>query len=305
MNTLPSRRQFLQTLAWVPLMATGLTGCGGSSGDVAPDLPKVAVSTRRLAFSTLGDSVEALPNENLVVQINSATRKGWQYGGDFGQDAVLLTPWAVIATETRRFILERARQRVVVLDADVQLLRTLGGRDAGLHPLRTPGIPAPGPDGLIYVPDRGLGLIRAFDITSQTVRTLAQDVGLVAPYALAFDPAGRMHVLQSSSQVVILDLDGREVGRYGGRGARPGQMAMPTSIAVDPQGWVTLADPVMAALHHFDVNGSFVASRRVAHANGAPAMPFLLALRHDGVLHVQASFDSSAGAVHRLYPHLI
>lgn len=156
MNTLPSRRQFLQTLAWGPLVATGLTGCGGSSGDVAPDLPKVAVSTRRLAFSALGDSVEALPNENLVVQIDSATRKGWQYGGDFGQDAVLLTPWAVIATETRRFILERARQRVVVLDAD-----------------------------------------------------------------------------------------------------------------------------------------------------GAPAMPFLLALRHDGVLHVQASFDTSAGAVHRLYPHLI
>ena len=303
MNTLPSRRQFLGTLVSVPFVATGVAGCGGS--DSASDLPKVAVDTRRLAFSSLGTVIEALPNDNLVIQADSATRKGWQYGGDFGQDAVLLTPWAVIATETRRFVLERARQRVVVLDANGQLLRTLGGRDALLHPLRSPGIPAPGPDGLVYVPDRNLGLIRAFDITSQTARTLAHDAGLVAPHALAFDPAGRLHVLESSSQVVILDLSGREIGRYGGRGAQPGQMAMPTSIAIDTQGWVTLADPVMAALHHFDFNGSFVASRRVAHAGGAPAKPLMLALRTDGVLHVHASFDTSAGAVHRPYPHLL
>lgn len=97
--------------------------------------------------------------------------------------------------------------------------------------------------GRVYVADSGLGRILVFDRGRRLLREIGA-ASLRRPTGLALDPTQeRLYVVDTvACEVVILDREGREVGRFGGRGTGPGQFNGPTFVAVGRDGAVRVAD---------------------------------------------------------------
>jgi hypothetical protein len=301
----PNRRNFLKTVSLVAAPAfIALPGCGGSQPEFA-DLPEIVVSGKRVAFSPEGDLIEIIPAESRVIQSGGGGRPGWEFGGTTEQVASGWTPWAVASTANKRFILDRTNKQLVVLDPEGVLVRIISSAAVQGAGWLLPGVPALARDGTLLVPDRVRGVVHVVDLSGNGARTLGADAELQSPMAVALDPDGNLHVLQATAEVIVVDPAGTRVASYGGRGFGRGWMAGPRSIAIDMQGRVTLADPMMAAVHHFDSGGHFIASRRVALDDGMPAVPAYASVDSDGVVHVQAYVDKSDGLLHLPYRHLI
>jgi DNA-binding beta-propeller fold protein YncE len=71
----------------------------------------------------------------------------------------------------------------------------------------------------------------------------------------------RLYVVDTiAMRVVMMTLEGRVVGRFGQRGAGPGEFNYPTYIAVAPDGSLWVTDSLNFRVQHFDPEGKFLSA---------------------------------------------
>lgn len=107
-----------------------------------------------------------------------------------------------------------------------------------------------GPDGNVYVADRGNARVQIFD-RNGGFRGVWQGDALGRPWSITFDAEGFAFVVDGGDQPVvgpdrarILEVDGKGsvVGSFGSVGHAPGQMVQPHDIAVGPDGSVYVVE---------------------------------------------------------------
>jgi DNA-binding beta-propeller fold protein YncE len=123
-------------------------------------------------------------------------------------------------------------------------LRKLGGPDGKF--LRLPKAVAVDKSGSIYIADESDFKVRKF--TPEFGIQIWSDPGLTIrkldlPAGIAFDSQDNIYVTDfGSSRVVKFDRNGREIFKWGRRGARNGELDAPTGIAIDRNNDVYVAD---------------------------------------------------------------
>jgi sugar lactone lactonase YvrE len=131
-----------------------------------------------------------------------------------------LAPGALAYRDGRLYVADLDRQQILVLNAlDGRLLRALGrgaGREAGQFAY--PNGIWPAASGEVFVADTGNQRIQVFGSDGQLQRIL-EPPGLYNPRGLAQDRRGRLHVVDSvANEIVVLDPRAGDVlERYGAR----------------------------------------------------------------------------------------
>ncbi len=80
------------------------------------------------------------------------------------------------------------------------------------------------------------------------------------PYAIAVEPRnGAVLVTDAQNQrVVIFDSGGKFLREFGSKGEGPGQFALPSGVAVGPDGSIYVADYIQDRVQKFSGNGQFL-----------------------------------------------
>ncbi len=138
--------------------------------------------------------------------------------------------------------------RVVKFDAAGRFERSWGERGSLPGQLSIPHAIALGPDGNVYVADRGNARVQIFD-TNGALQGIWQSDALGRPWSIAFDDLGRAFVVDGGDQappgrarVLQVDANGVVVTSFGSYGAGSGEMIDPHDIAVGHDGAVYVVE---------------------------------------------------------------
>jgi DNA-binding beta-propeller fold protein YncE len=146
-----------------------------------------------------------------------------------------------------------------------------------------------------YVSDSARRKIFVTDAEGQLIGTIGEGV-LERPTGIALDPSQqRLYVVDTlACQVLTFALNGRLLGRFGSRGAGPGQLNGPTYIAVAPDGNLAVSDTLNFRIQIFAPDGTPLhAFGRAGDSAGAFARPKGIAYDRYGRLYVaDGGFDN-------------
>lgn len=226
----------------VRILGGGGAGFAGDGGPVAMALfrqPKALVrdAEGNLYISDQGNlRVRKVDTAGIVTTIAGNGMQG--FGGDGGPATDAMLNWETGSNPEpsgglavgggKLYIADTLNHRIRVLDLATGMITTLAGTgeegyagDGG--PASAAKFAAPrelelGPDGHLYVADTDNNVIRAIDLASGTVRTvagtgelgvdevdglLATETKLRRPFGLEFDPAGNMYVMDTINSRIL------------------------------------------------------------------------------------------------------
>ncbi len=147
-------------------------------------------------------------------------------------------------------------------------------------------------EGVIYVADSGLRQVVAFDESGRSRFRIADQVERPVGLAVA---EGRLFVVDSATHsVAMFDRSGRACGKFGKRGAGPGEFNFPTHVAVDALGRIFVTDAMNARVQVFTSDGQFLNSiGSVGDGSGHFSRPKGVAVDQQGHVYVtDALFDN-------------
>ncbi len=152
------------------------------------------------------------------------------------------------------------------------------------------------PDGRIVVADSVRQALVVYAPGSKEGSVIATLAALERPTGLAYEPSsGMLWVAETlGHRVRALDLEGREVRRFGSRGVAIGELNHPTRLAADGRGGVWVTDSLNFRVQHFDGQGRPGATLgRPGDRAGSFARPRGLAIDSAGrVFAVDALLDA-------------
>ncbi len=141
--------------------------------------------------------------------------------------------------------------RVLKFAADGTLLKTWGTPGSMPGQFYIPHSIAFGPDGNLYVADRGNARVQIFD-TEGNLQDIWQGADLGRPWAITFDTAGNAFIADGGDQplpptpdrarIIELDLHRKVLTTFGSYGHGDGEMIEPHDIAVDKDGAIYVAE---------------------------------------------------------------
>jgi sugar lactone lactonase YvrE len=138
---------------------------------------------------------------------------------------------------------------------------------------------------IFYVADSGLGAVVAFDEKGH--RQFAVTNGLARPSGIALLGDHLLVVDSELHQVVVCNLQGEVVSKFGGRGEGPGEFNFPTHIAVDNHELIYVTDSLNYRVQVFSADGRF--KRAFGSAGDGPghfSRPKGVALDRSGHVYV-------------------
>ncbi len=119
-----------------------------------------------------------------------------------------------------------------------------------------------GPDKLLYIIDKG-GRLQVLTQAGEFVRAWYMPEYLAGkPCGIAVTPDGRIYAADTHyARVLVFSPDGQELSRFGSYGDGPGQFRLPTDVAIDPRGFVYVAEyGGNDRISKYDMNWRFLAS---------------------------------------------
>lgn len=141
------------------------------------------------------------------------------------------------------------------------------------------------------------GLERLFSLGGEAEGPESFDV--VTPESVGVDPSGRLLVLDMRARrVVVFDADGTFLKEYGREGEGPGEMSNPASLAVAPDGSVSIFDYGRGGLVRFGPDGEPLSPVPFAFYPW-PGQPRHLAYSGDALLVASQVFEPVETATFR------
>lgn len=155
-----------------------------------------------------------------------------------------------------------------------------GGLQGGLGQgeLNGPAAALRGPDGQVYIADRGNSRIQVFAENGAWLRSLGrrgEGAGELAfPAALAFDGAGDLWVADSlNHRVVVLDRQsGHQLASFGSLGTGPAQLNCPLGLALAHDGVAAVLDSGNGRIQRFDRRGRTYPAIELRDSSGRRAL---------------------------------
>ena len=172
----------------------------------------------------------------------------------------LLKPIAVAKNAAGLLVVADPSLSIVhIFDLERREYSQLGEKNASF--LRSPVGVAIDDSGRIYVTDSVLGRVFVFDAS----RALVAEWGkgeLIRPTGVALDPKQEhLYVVDTiGCEVLVFDLSGRVVNRFGRRGVGPAEFNAPTFVAVAPDGSISVSDSLNFRIQRFRPDGTRIAS---------------------------------------------
>ena len=179
------------------------------------------------------------------------------------------TPWGIaVAPDGAVYVSDLHAHRVYKFTAEGELLGSWGGLGTAPGEFTGPTGIAVGPDGLIYVVDSLGYRVQAFTPEGEVVRAWGGlcdlyihpglgcrdpdgpegplepgDGQFSSPWGIAFDPEGRVYVVDSANKrVQVFTPEGEFLLKWGELGRGPGQFDNPVGIAIDAQGAIYVSE---------------------------------------------------------------
>jgi DNA-binding beta-propeller fold protein YncE len=110
--------------------------------------------------------------------------------------------------------------------------------------------------GVFYVADGGLQSVLAFDADGAVRFRIRKEIERPAGLAIVGE---RLYVADARAHAVaIFDLQGNSLGRFGRRGAEPGEFNVPTHLSADAEGRIYVTDSLNSRVQVFDADGRFL-----------------------------------------------
>ena len=192
------------------------------------------------------------------------------YGKDPSQ--LLSRPYDV-ATDKKGniYISDSGNSRILVFDDSGNFLFKFGKKGKKRGQFESPLGIAVGADGRIYIADRVLGKVLIFSSKGKYVKEFKVEMPLVLAVTKS-----KVYVA-TYGPIIIYDLEGNELSKWGRRGKRKGEFDFPAGIAVDKKGNVYLSDTNNLRLQALDKNGE------VLWVLGAPAKDIMAKERRFGL----------------------
>lgn len=203
-----------------------------------------------------------------------------------------------------RFQVDPLAHRVARLSPRGAVLAEYGAFGSGPQDLNAPAAALRGPDGLVYIADRGNSRIQVFEAEGAWVRSLGrrgEGAGELAfPAALAFDRAGDLWVADSlNHRIVILDrVTGAQRASFGTLGERAGELNCPRGLALQADGLAAVLDSGNGRVQLFDRAGRSQGVVELKDRHGRRALsPRAMAGDRLGTLYIA---DANGGALWRV-----
>ena len=136
-----------------------------------------------------------------------------------------------------------------------------------------------------FVADSGLGEVIAFDAQGKIQFTITNELERPSGLALLGD---RLLIADSQRhQIVVCDMRGGVVAKFGRRGRGPGEFNFPTHISVDSRQRIFVTDSLNSRIQVFDADGHFLrAFGRTGDGPGRLGRPKGVAVDRDGHIYV-------------------
>lgn len=178
------------------------------------------------------------------------------------------TPWGIaVGPDGSVYVSDLHANRVYKFTAEGKLITSWGGLGTKPGEFTGPTGIAIGPDGLVYVADSLGYRIQVFTPQGEFVRAWGSlcdlyihsglgckdpdgpgplepgDGQLSSPWGIAFDPDGRVYVVDSANKrVQVFTPEGEFLLKWGELGREPGQFDNPVGIAIDGQGDIYISE---------------------------------------------------------------
>ena len=288
-TTLPEQFVHVADLSGTVRFVVGTaSGCGGFQGDGGPaihaalNFPSAAVvdEARHLYIAdTMNHRVRKVDAVIGVITTIAGTGQR-RFSGDGGPaaSAALNEPTALaIDHGTQLYVADQSNHRVRKIDLTSGIITTVAGTGqagysgdgavASEAALSGPSGLALGSDGILYIADTFNGRLRAVDLDTGIIFTVAGDGGdyryqgganefstsLARPYGIALDQHGNLLITDSDSHLIrkwhrskkiITCVAGNGTAGFGGDGGQPQESSLnfPFGVAVDAGGNVYIAD---------------------------------------------------------------
>ncbi len=220
-------------------------------------------------YISLTDSAVSVSNP---VQIKDMRHLFTIYGYGKKPHQLLKRPHGVaVDKEGNIYIADMENSRILVFDRSGDYLFRFGkkGKNEGefMYPM---GI-AVAPNGRVYVTDNSQSKILIFNSKGKFIKQFKVMMPLMPTIA-----SSRLYVT-TYGHVIIYDLEGKELSKWGRRGKKAGGFDYPTGIAVDRAGNVYVSDTMNLRLQALDKNGE------VLWVVGTPATDIMAKRRRFGL----------------------
>ncbi|MEW6188950.1 MAG: 6-bladed beta-propeller [Actinomycetota bacterium] len=172
------------------------------------------------------------------------------YGYGDKPDQLLSRPHGVaVDRKGNIYISDQKNDRILVFDEKGKFLFKFGKKGEGLGEFTAPMGIAVSPKGRIYVTDRLQSKVFIFDSKGKFIKEFRVMMPLIPRIA-----HNKLY-LTTYGHVIIYDLDGNELAKWGRRGRDKGEFDFPNGIAIGKEGNVYVSDSNNLRLQALDKDG--------------------------------------------------
>lgn len=212
----------------------------------------------------------------------------WKWLADLvtgDDDLSIVRPYGVFVFGKRLYVADPGASVIHLYDTEAGRHYRLKG--TGQHPLQTPiGITGDS-TGAIYITDSSSGVIFVHRETMENLTPLVT-TGLKRPTGIVCDRStNRLFVSDTiQNQIVVFDLSGRELFRFGSRGGNPGEFNSPTDLCLDRDGQLWVTDSMNFRVQAFSRDGTALTTfGRAGDSIGNFSKPKGIATDRDGHIY--------------------
>jgi len=215
------------------------------------------------------------------------------YGYGSKEDELLYRPTDVaFDSEGNIYVADTGHSRVLMFRSAGQYIRTIGKKGTGEGELMTPTGVTVSKDGRVYVADKALSKVVVYDNRGRFKNEFKVMLPL-KPYA-----ANNKLYVTTYGHIMIYDLKGREIEKWGRKGRQKGNMDSPLGIAVSTKGKVYLSDTLNLRLQAFSREGKFLwvkgePAKSVKAEDRAFSLPAGVVMDEKSLLYLVDAFSHS------------
>lgn len=181
--------------------------------------------------------------------------------GEYEAYSLFSSPFGVGTHSGQRlFVTDTSRRIVVVLDLVKEEVRVLKDQNGESHHLLSPTSVSEAADGSVLVVDSVMGRVFKYDANERYAGTVSDHLDLSRPIALTVDnKTQRLYLVDiGAHNVVIADLSGNLISKFGERGHSAGEFNFPIDIDLDEEGNVYVLDSLNFRVQVFSPEGKYL-----------------------------------------------
>jgi len=180
------------------------------------------------------------------------------------KDTLSMPTDVAIGKDGNVYVVDSGNHRIIVYSSSGGYLKSIGAEENNQSPLKYPVGVSSSENGNILVADRGNQRIQVYSSDGELLQSIATKIGKIkfTPIDVAMDRAGKKIIVTASApyhQVIVMDVNGKLIDKWGKAGSNEGEFRFPATIAVSrDEDEIYFVDVLNTRVQAFDMNGKFL-----------------------------------------------